>query len=133
MRFIGNLLRIYSYIFEAVLCLLAIAMSIVIFASPSNSLNMGWLPWSGADLPKWLLCLGVLGLVAVFLAASRKFRLLHFLFAVSALVILVKGLFLGGWNFHGEDDFHNAVHLALAAFVAALGSIPLGGGNRTRP
>lgn len=130
MRFIGGLLRVYSYIFEAILCLMALAFALVIYMNPGNTLNLGWLPWTGESLAPWLAAAGAVGLLGVLLAASRKFRLLHFLFAIAAFVILVRGLFLGGWSFHGEDEFRRALWLVIAALVAALGSLPFGGSPR---
>lgn len=130
MRFIGSVLRIYSYLFEAILCLLGIALSVLILISPALTVNLGWLPWSGAELPRWLLGLGILGLFSVLLAATGKFRLLHFFFAAAALAILVKGLFLGPVGYKGQDEFLRAVYLVIAAFIAVVGSIPLGGGAR---
>jgi small-conductance mechanosensitive channel len=130
LRFIGNLLRVYSYIFEAILCLAALAMSILIFASPHQDIRLGWLPWPDDSIAVWLMSLGVLGIVLVVLAATGRVRLLLFLFAITVFVILLKGLFLSSWRFNGADEAKRAAWFVLAAFLAVLGSIPFA--SRTR-
>ena len=62
-------LRIFSYIFEAALSLIAIALATITLLSPSVDLRLGWLPWTGAKLNYWLLGLGIAGLICVLLAA----------------------------------------------------------------
>ena len=126
MRFIGNLLRIYSYLFEAVLCAMAVILAIFLFLNPRSTINLGWLPWTEASLAPWLFGLGILGLIFTVLAVAGRFRFLLFLFAVAALVILTRGLFMSTWTFHGEEEFKRALLLLLAALVAAICAVPLG-------
>jgi hypothetical protein len=127
LRFIGNLLRVYSYLFEAILSLMSLAMSAVLFASPHQTLRLGWLPWAEESLGAWLAGMGVLGLLLVVLAAAGRLRILLTLFALAALVLLTRGLFLSGWRFSGEAELKNALWLVGGAFVAVLGSIPMRG------
>ena len=131
MQFVGNLLRVYSYIFEAILCLAAIALSILIFASPHQDIRLEWLPWSDHSIAAWLISLGVLGIVSVILAVAGRVRLLLFLFAIAVFVILLKGLFLSSWRFNGADEAKRAAWFVLAAFLAVLGSIPFASGTRS--
>ncbi len=130
MRFIGSVLRLYSYIFEAILSLLSLAMSAVIFASPHQTLHLGWLPWADESLGAWLAGLGVLGLLLVILAFAGRLRFLLTLFALAAVVILGKGLLLSAWRFSGDAELKNALWLVGGALIAFLGSIPVGGRNQ---
>ncbi len=125
MRYIWFVLRGYSFVFEAVLSAMALAFGIFLHLIPPSTVNLGWLPWTGTTLAAMLVGLGILGLLSVLLAATGTFRLLHFLFAVAAAVILIRGLFLGSWSFHGMDDFKQSIYLCVGAVVAALGSLPV--------
>ena len=123
MRFIGSVLRVYSYIFEAILSLMALAMSAVIVASPHQTIRIGWLPWTPETLGAWLADTGLLGLL--FVAMARKIPVLVSLFALAALVLLVRGLFLSSYSFEGVTELQNACYLAAGALLAFVGSIPL--------
>lgn len=131
MRYIWYVLRGYSFVFEAVLSAMALAFGILLHLIPPTTVNLGWLPWTGTTLAAMLVGLGLLGLLSVLLAITGKFRLLHFLFAIAAAVILVRGLFLGAWSFQGMDDFKNAIYLCVAAVIAALGSLPISGAAKS--
>jgi len=92
LRLIGNILRLYSYIFEAVLSLMALAMSALIAASPNQTIKLEWLPWPAETLGAWLAGAGLLGLLLV--ALARRVPVLLTLFALGVVVVLVRGLFL---------------------------------------
>jgi hypothetical protein len=129
LRFIGYILRVYSYLFEAILSLLSLAMSAVIFASPHQVVHLGWLPWTDESLGAWLAGLGVLGLLLAMLAVAGRLRFLLTLFALAALVILTRGLFLSGWRLNGPAELKNALLLVGGALLAFVGSVPLGAGR----
>jgi hypothetical protein len=123
--FLRGVLRVYSWIFEVLLCLLAIGVSIVsLTVGASDPVQMDWLPWSGAALPAWLIGLGILGLVLVFLALIGRLRVLLFLFAVGVFALLAKGLFLGTHTFEDATEGRNAALIVLAALVAMVGAWP---------
>lgn len=132
MRFIRNLLRVYSYIFVAIQSLLSLALSAVIFASPHQTLHLGWLPWPDETLGAWLAGLGILGLLLVMLAAAGRLRFLFTIYVLAALVIIPKGLFFSGWHFAGPAELKNALWLTGGLFAAFLGAIPMSSG-RPRP
>src|SRR6202011_4485373 len=104
-----TVLRIYSYLFEAILCLTAIAVSAVALLSPSEDLELGWLPWTGMKLDYWLLGLGVAGLLCVLLAAAGKLRFLLFLFSAIVVGLLIRGFFLSPYAFQGPAGFKRAL------------------------
>ena len=123
MALLRGFLRVYSWIFEAVLCLGAIAFALAGFVT-GGGIQLGWLPWTGQALLLWTLALGVLGLICVFFAVIGKLRVLLFLFSLGVVVLLVKGLFFGTYAFAGPDPARQAAYLAAAAMVALIGAWP---------
>lgn len=125
MVFLRWVLRVYSWIFEALLCLLGIGVSIVsLTVGASDPVKFDWLPWGQAALPAWLIGLGILGLICVFLAIIGRLRILLFLFAAAAFALLAKGLFFSTNSFEGPDEGRAAAYLVLAAFIAFIGAWP---------
>jgi hypothetical protein len=127
--FLWNVLRVYSWIFQAVLCLMAIAVAVAALVTGSGDLDI---PWIAFHTPQnyFLLGVGLVGLLFVFLAIKGSFRILLFLFSIHTLYMLVKGLFMSGYSFSGPDDFRNAVILTVAAFFAMVGAWPAGNKSR---
>ncbi|MDQ6665711.1 MAG: hypothetical protein M3Z23_15130 [Acidobacteriota bacterium] len=128
-----NVLRIYSYIFEGILCLMAIAVSAVTLLSGNEDLQLGWLPWTGHRLPVWLFSLGLLGLVCILLAGVSKLRVLLFLFSLVAFVLLARGFFYSSYRFAAEGEFRRALLLLAGAFLATIGAWPMSTGSRIKP
>lgn len=126
MAFLRAVLRIYSWIFEAILCLAGIGVSIVsLTAAGSDPVLIDWLPWNANTLPAWLIGLGVLGLICIFLAVVGRLRILLFLFAAGVFALIAKGLFFGTHGFAGPSEFRLAIYLVLGALIAILGAWPL--------
>jgi hypothetical protein len=123
--FLRGVLRVYSWIFEALLCVLGIGVSIVsLTVGSSDPVKVDWLPWSESALPAWLIGLGILGLLFVFLAFLGRLRILLFLFAAGAFALVAKGLFFGTHTFEGPDEARFALYLVIASLVAFLGAWP---------
>ena len=118
-------MRVYSWIFEALLCLLAIGVSIVsLTVGASDPVQCDWLPWSARSLPAWLIGLGILGLIFVFLAFVGRLRILLFLFAAGVFALLTKGFFFSTNTFQDAAGGRHALLLVLGAFLAILGAWP---------
>ena len=129
--FLRGLLRVYSWIFETLLCLLAIGVSIVsLTVGASDPVKFEWLPWNEDALPTWLIGLGILGLVLVVLAILGRLRILLFLFAAGAFVMLAKGLFFSTNSFEGPGEARLALFVVLGSLLAFLGAWPSGGRGR---
>ncbi len=123
MRLLREVLRIYSYTFETVLCAGGLAVSVFVLRSRNVSLSLSWLPWTGPEQLRWILGLSMAGLVAVALAVSGITRWLLVLFSAAAVSILAKGLFLNTqYAFSGGGDVRNAVLVILGAVLAFLGA-----------
>jgi len=129
--FLRGVLRVYSWIFESLLCLLGIGVAIVsLTVGAADPVQVDWLPWSRTALPAWLIGLGILGLIFVLLAILNRARILLFLFAAAVFVLLAKGLFLSTASFEGPGEFKTAVWLVIAALIAIIGAWP--SSNRAR-
>ncbi len=124
LRFLGALLRLYAYLFETLLCLLALALSAIILASPHQEIRLGWLPWTGETLGAVLAVYGVAGLLILVLAATGRVRIILTLFALTGLIVVARGLFFTPWRFSGAVPARNGALVVLAMFAAFLGSIP---------
>jgi hypothetical protein len=125
LRFLGALLRLYSYVFETALCLAALALSVIILTSPHAEIRLGWLPWTGQTLGAALAVFGLAGLLILIAAVTGRVRFLLTLFALTGFVLVTRGLFFTPWRFNGPQQASNALWLVLAMFAAFLGSIPV--------
>lgn len=128
-----GILRIYSYIFETILCAMGLLLAGFSLASRHVDVQVGWLPGTLATSPPWIGLLAIVGFITVVLAATRISRLPFFLFAAAALYILMRGLFVNSqYTFSGAGDARNAVILVCGALVAFVGAIPIGTNRRLR-
>ena len=119
---LGFLLRAYSYLYECILALFLLALSLVAILSESHNLNLGMVPWKGQELNYWLLGAGLAGLASVLLAWKGKLRFLFLLYSLAVFVTMIRGYFLGSYAFSGKDEFHMALLLTLGAMVAIFGA-----------
>ena len=125
MGFLRGVLRLYSWIFETLLCLLAIGISIVsLTVGSTDPVHPDWLPWGPAALPAWLIGLGVLGLILVLLALAGRLRILLFLFAIGVFGLLAKGFFFSTHTFDDAASARNALLLVVGALIAIIGAWP---------
>lgn len=123
MAFFKGFLRVYSWIFETILCLLAIGIATVSLLGGSE-LQIGWLPWTGRALQHYMILVGVLGLILVLLAVAGRLRFLLFLFSLAVLILLVRGLFMSGYSFPQPDAWKGALLLIMGAILAFIGAWP---------
>lgn len=125
MVFLRGLLRVYSWIFEALVCLLGIGVSIVsLTVGSSDPVKVGWLPWSAGTLPAWLIGLGVLGLIFILLAITGRMRILLFLFALAVFILVTKGFFFSTHSFENGAEGRNALLIVLGSLLALVGAWP---------
>lgn len=125
------LLRVYAYVFHLVLGLFLAGMGIVALTS-NTSLTIGMLPWEGRSLTSAAMLLGVGAIICVALAVTGLARWLFPLWALFALILMLRGFFLSSYTFAGAGEFKSAVWLTVGAFVAFLGSLSLFGRRRAR-
>jgi LPXTG-motif cell wall-anchored protein len=125
------LLRVYAYLFHLALGLLLAGMAIVALSSGTD-LTLGMLPWQGALLTRAALLLGLLDVICLVLAVTGFARWLFPLWALFALIMMLRGFFLSSYTFPGAGEFKSAVWLTIGALVAFVGSLSLFGRRRKR-
>jgi hypothetical protein len=131
MRAIAWLLRVFCYLFHTMISVALLALGVVGVAADAQHMKVQMLPWQGTELTHWLIGLGIVGLLSVFLAFTGKLRFLLPLWSVYVLGMLVKGVFLTpSVSFDGPSDFHNWLWLIGGAVLALIGSFTLLGQRR---
>ncbi len=83
---------------------------------------MEMLPWKNTALLYWLLALGLIGIIAVVLAVTRKLPILFLIWSVVVFVLLVRGYIFSAYTFDGIADFSMILLLLLGALVACIGA-----------
>ena len=122
MRAISLLLRLYSYVFEFLLSLVALLLGIV-GASYGHNLSLEILPWTGASLTHWLTVLGLIGLLCTFLAIAGKLRFLFPLWALFVVIMLFRGYMFSPFTFSGSAGFKQTLWFFFGAVLAFIGSL----------
>lgn len=125
-------MRVYSYIYHLVLALLLLGVSIVVLAGGTHNLRLPMLPWTGATLTYCLFWGGIIALVSVLLAVFGWFRFLFPIWALVALVLMIRGFFLGPYTFSGWGDVGRIALLVFGALLAFLGSLTVFRSTRSR-
>ena len=114
-------MRVFSYLFHGLLILFLLALSAMALSS-GQILHLEMLPWHGQSLSYWLLFSALAGLLSLILAIRRTWRLLFVLWSLTVLVVLVRGFFLGPYEFAGRPEFYRALYLSAGALIAVLGA-----------
>jgi hypothetical protein len=126
MRAIAWLLRVFCYLFHTILSLALLGLGIVAIHSNVHDMKLETLPWQGTELNHWLIGLGLLGLLSVFLAITGRLRFLLPLWSMFVLGVMVRGVFFSSTvTFAGHEDFHNWLLLITGAILATIGSLTL--------
>ncbi len=115
-------MRIYSYLFHAVLAFFLLGVSFVALLNGTDNLKMALLPWQGRSLTLWMFGLGLFGMASVLLALRGKLRVMFLLWSVGVVLMLVRGYIFSPYYFGGFGGFVNALLFILAAVAAAFGS-----------
>jgi hypothetical protein len=123
MRAIAWLLRVFCYIFHTVFSVCLLGFGGLAILARASTMKVEMLPWQGTELNYWLIGLGLLGLVSVFLAITGRFRPLLALWSIGVFGMLIKDIFLSSAvTFSGPDDFHNWLWITAGAGIAMIGS-----------
>jgi hypothetical protein len=117
------LLRVYSYLYHAVLSLFLLGMGLVAKLSNSSTFTLEMLPWKGTELINYVLWGGAFGLLSVLLAITGVFRFLIPIWAAIVVWFMVQGFILRPYNFDDPNHFYWVLFLivgAIGAFLSAL-------------
>jgi hypothetical protein len=117
------LLRVFSYVFEGLLALFLLGISLLSMATGAD-LNLGFLPWKGMALSYWLLGLALFGLMTLLMALAGRLRGLFFLWSLAVFVLLVRGFFLSFQPFARPLTLKMAMWLTIGTLIGAIGAWP---------
>ncbi len=115
------LMRIFSLAFHLFLSLAMLAVGFVAWAGGHQTLQIGFLPWTGATLIYCLLFCGLGGVLVTLLAARRTVPFLFVLWSLAVVVMLVRGYVFSSYNF-GLAGVSTALYFVAASLVALIGS-----------
>ena len=122
MTVFGVLLRLYSYVFNLILCLFLLGVGLV--ASASHTVpKLGMLPFTDENMNLGIVTLAVVGLVCTLLAATGIFRYLFPIWTAIVLLLMLKGFIFSHYTFSGEAPFRTALWLTFGALVAFIGGL----------
>jgi len=127
LKALGLLLRLFSYLFQFLLSLFLVGIAI---AAGPNTLQLGMLPWSGPSTNRWVLALGIVGLLITILAVAGILRFLFPLWCLFVLVILARGFFFSNFTFSGPGEWHVALWLTAGALIAFIGGLTVFGSRK---
>ena len=121
MHAVSRILRIFSYVFEILLCLFMLALGLV----GGDKLDLhGLLPWDPPSLGRWLIILALIGIVCVALAITGWFRYLYPLWAFAVVAMLLRGFFSQASFESGSlFSFTQAIWIVALALLAFIGSM----------
>jgi hypothetical protein len=114
------LLRLFSYLFHALLALFLVAVSGLALASGSPSVTFHMLPWTGSTLLYVLFFGALAGLVTLALAMLGKVRFLFFVWCLAVAVILTKSYIFSGYRFV-PGEARKSLYLILASWISLFG------------
>jgi len=118
---VSRILRIFSYVFEILLCLFMFALGLV----GGSQLNLhGLLPWDPPVLGRWLVILALIGIVCTVLAITGWFRFIYPLWAFAVVAMLLRGFFnQASFETGSLFTFTQAMWLVGLALLAFIGSL----------
>jgi hypothetical protein len=115
MKILHVLMRFYSYLFTLFLSVFLTGMGVVAYISGLHNWKLDTFIWTGEDLSKAMLLLGVLGGISVLLAFIKVFRALLPVMALIFFGLMIYGFFYQGYRFPDADAFQGTAALAFGA------------------
>ncbi len=119
MAAVKALLRLFSFVFHALLCLFLVAVAGLGLAT-GTTVQLGMLPWTGSTLVYVVFFGALTGLATLVLAILGKLRFLFFIWCLAVFVLMVKGYIFSGYRFP-PGQANRAFYLIGAALVSLLG------------
>ena len=125
MKILHALMRFYSYLFTLFLSVFLTGFGAVAYLSGLHNWKLDTFIWTGEDLSKAMLILGVLGGLSVLMAFFNIFRGLLPVMALIFFGLIVYGFFWQSYRFADAEQFQTTLALALGALVSFLCSLLL--------
>lgn len=131
MRLVAFLLRMFCYLFHIVLSLFLLGIGLVAkLSSATSTFYTPVLPGEAGGQAGYAILMGLTGLLAVFLAATGRFRPLLALWALAVVVLFFRGFFWGSYTYSGRDEFETVLWYFAATVLAFAGSVMWPGKRR---
>jgi hypothetical protein len=118
----GFVLRLYSYLFNIILCLFLLGVGLIANASHTVP-KFGMLPFTDENMNRGVITLAIIGLVCTLLAATGIFKYLFPVWTAVVLFLMVKGFIFSHYTFANEGAFKVAMWLTLGALFAFVGGL----------
>ncbi len=122
MTVFGFVLRLYSYLFNIILCLFLLGVGLIANASHTVP-KFGMLPFTDENMNRGVITLAIIGLVCTLLAATGIFKYLFPVWTAVVLFLMVKGFIFSHYTFANEGAFKVAMWLTLGALFAFFGGL----------
>lgn len=123
MTILRRIVRLYSYAFSILCVLFVLAMSTIILASKSVTVNFYLLPWEGKALLYSMVGLALAGLAVVLLTWRGKMQKLFLVWSLLVFLLIVRYYFFTPNSFTPDSgEFRFALWIVVAAAVAAAGA-----------
>ncbi len=123
MKILHALMRFYSYLFTLFLSVFLTGFGVVAYISGLHNWKLDTFIWTGEDLSKAMLILGILGGSSVLLAFFNIFKGLLPVMALIFFGLMIYGFFYQGYRFADADAFQGTAALtfgALGSFFCSL-------------
>jgi hypothetical protein len=118
----GFVLRLYSYLFNLILCLFLLGVGLI--ASASHTIpKLGMLSFSDENMNRGIITLAIVGLVSTLLAATGILKYLFPLWTAIVLFLMVKGFIFSHYTFANQAAFKVAMWLTFGALLAFFGGL----------
>ncbi len=119
---VGFIMRVFSYLYNAILAFFLLGVSSLAWGSGQHNLNIGILPWEKASLTYWMFALGVVAVLTTLASIFGKAKLVYFLWNLLVLVMLVKGFMFSKFTFTDPAQIKLAIWLVVLTMLASIGA-----------
>jgi hypothetical protein len=119
---VGFIMRVFSYLCNAVLAFFLLGVSSLAWGTGLHNLNIGILPWQKAALTYWMFALGLVAVAATLASIFGKARIVFLLWNLLVLVLLVKGFMFSRFTFTNKSQFTLMIWLVAATLLASVGA-----------
>ncbi len=123
MKIVHVLMRYFSYAFTLFVSIFLTGIGVVAFASDLHNWKLDTFPFAGKDMSIAMIAVGLLGILGVLLAVTRKFKYLHPFVALFLFGMTVYGFFYEGYRFADAEAFQGALLFAIGAFGSFASSL----------
>ncbi|MFN7542108.1 MAG: hypothetical protein ACK5TN_04885 [Acidobacteriota bacterium] len=116
MKILHVVMRFYSYLYTLFISVFLTGLGVVAYLSGLHNWKVDTFIWTGEDLSKAMVAVGIVGVASVVLAVLNVFRLLLPLVALALFGLTVYGYFWQGYKFPDAEAFQGTVAFAVGAF-----------------